>query len=139
VLDYRDPELAQKVRQANGGLGADAMLEVANSKDARKSLSLLCFNAQLACIDGLPDLSQTPAYTYAASIHEVALGGAYDAGDLRTQRDFATMGEALVSMIAQGALDPMIEYRIALDEVPEYLFRLRRREFDGKAVIRLGA
>lgn len=139
VLDYRAPDLAAQVRAANGGLGADAMLEVANPRDARKSLSLLEYNGHLACIDPLPDLSQTPAYTYAASIHEVALGGAYGAGDLRTQRDFAVMGAALVAMIADGTLDPMIEELITLDQVPDYLARLRNRAFDGKAVIRIGA
>lgn len=139
VLDYRAPDLAAQVRAANGGLGADAMLEVANPRDARKSLSLLEYNGHLACIDPLPDLSQTPAYTYAASIHEVALGGAYGAGDLRTQRDFAVMGEALVGMVADGTLNPMIEALITLDQVPDYLARLRNRAFDGKAIIRIGA
>lgn len=139
VLDYAAPDLAAQVREGNGGLGADAMLEVVNPRDARKSLSLLCYNGQLACVDPLPDLSQTPPYTYAASIHEVALGGAYGAGDLRTQRDFAVMGDTLVAMVAAGTLDPMIEHRITLEEVPEYLIRLRRREFDGKVVVWLGA
>lgn len=139
VLDYQAPDLAAQVRAANGGLGADAMLEVANPRDARKSLSLLEYNGHLACVDPLPDLSQTPAYTFAASIHEVALGGAYGAGDLRTQRDFAVMGEALVGMLADGSLDPMIEANITLEQVPDYLARLRNREFDGKAVVRIGA
>lgn len=138
VLDYRAPDLAAQVRAANAGEGADAMLEVANPRDARKSLSLLHYNGQLACIDPLPDLSQTPPYTYAASIHEVALGGAYGAGHLPTQRDFATMGGALAAMVAEGRLDPMIEHVITLDQVPDYLARLRRREFDGKAVVRIG-
>lgn len=138
VLDYRALDLPAQVRAVNGGLGADAMLEVSNPRDARKSLDLLEYNGHLACIDPLPDLSQTPAYTYAASIHEVALGGAYGAGDLRTQRDFAVMGAALADMVAEGRLDPMIEHRITLDQVPEHLARLRRREFDGKAVVRLG-
>jgi NADPH:quinone reductase-like Zn-dependent oxidoreductase len=139
VLDYRAPDLAMQVRDANGGLGADAMLEVANPHDARKSLSLLAYNGHLACVDPLPDLSQTPAYTYAASLHEIALGGAYGAEDMRTQRDFAVMGAALVDMLASGTLDPMIEARITLDQVPDYLARLRKRAFDGKAVIRIGA
>jgi NADPH:quinone reductase-like Zn-dependent oxidoreductase len=42
-------------------------------------------------------------------------------------------------MLASGTLDPMIEARITLDQVPDYLARLRKRAFDGKAVIRIGA
>ncbi len=137
VLDYHDPDLRAKVRALTDGRGADAMLEVANPRDARKSLDLLCYNGHLATIDPLPDLSKTPPYTYAASIHEVALGGAYGAGDTRTQADFAVMGDALLAMLAEGRLDPMVEHRITLDQVPDFLGRLRRREFDGKAVVLL--
>lgn len=135
VLDYRDPELPKRVMELTEGRGADAMLEVANPGDARKSLDLICYNGQLATSDPLPDLSHTPAYTYAASIHEVALGGAYAAGDLRTQRDFAVMGADLLRWMSEGRFDPMIALRIMLEEVPETLGRLRRREFDGKAVV----
>lgn len=138
VLDYRCEDLPAKVRAVNGAEGADAMLEVANPGDARKSLDLLRYNGHLASIDPLPDLAQTPAYKYGASIHEVALGGAYGAGDLRTQADFAVMGNALVALLAEGRLDPMIEKVIALDEVPNYLGKLRRRDFNGKAVVRIG-
>lgn len=135
VLDYRSENLAEQVRQHNSGLGADAMLEVVNPGDARKSLDLLCYNGQLATIDPLPDMSQTPAYTYGASIHEVALGGAYAADDLRTQRDFAVMGDQMLQWLAQGRLDPMIEKEITIDDAPETLLQLRQRVFDGKAVI----
>lgn len=135
VQDYRSDDLPAQVRAANGGEGADAMLEVVNPGDARRSLDLLRYNGQLASIDPLPDLSQTPAYTYAASLHEVALGGAYGADDLRTQRDFAVMGDHLLKWLAEGKLDPMIELEIALQDVPETLERLRKREFDGKAVV----
>ncbi|MFV0476006.1 MAG: zinc-binding dehydrogenase [Pikeienuella sp.] len=138
VLDYRAADLPAQVRAANGGRGADAMLEVANPGDARKSLDLLAYNGQLACVDPLPDLSATPAYTYAASIHEIALGGAYGAGDLRSQADFAVMGAALIEMLEAGRLDPMIEHSIPLEAAPDFLHRLRRREFDGKAVIDFG-
>lgn len=135
MLDYRADDLRAAVRALTDGHGADAMLEVANPGDARKSLEILRYNGHLACIDPLPDLSQTPAYTYAASIHEVALGGAYGAGDMKTQRDFATMGNQLLAWLADGSLDPMIEHVIELQQVPDYLARLQRRQFDGKAVV----
>lgn len=137
VLDYHSESLADQVRSNNDGEGADAMLEVVHPDDARKSLDLLRYNGHLATIDPLPDLSKTPAYTYGASFHEVALGGAYGAGDLRTQRDFSAMGDQLLQWLSDGLLDPMIETEISLENVPETLARLRRREFDGKAVIRI--
>ena len=45
------------------------------------------------------------------------------------------MGADLLRWMSEGRLDPMIALRIMLEEVPETLGRLRRREFDGKAVV----
>lgn len=137
VLDYRSDDLPAAVREANGGAGADVMFEVANPGDARKSLDLLRYNGQLVCIDPLPDLSRTPAYTYAASIHEVALGGAYAAGHLPTQNDFATMGDEMLAMVASGTLDPMITETLTLDAIPDGLHRLRTRQVKGKLVAKI--
>jgi NADPH2:quinone reductase len=137
VVDYRDPDLVKKVKDLTGGYGADVMVEVANPGDARESLDLVAYNGDLVCIDPLPNLAQTPAYTYAASIHEVALGGAYLAGHRPTQADFAVMGADLIGRVARGQLDPMIEHRIILAEIPEYLWRLRHGQLAGKTVATL--
>ncbi len=137
VLDYRSMTLTEEVKAHNNGEGADAMLEVVNPGDARKSLDLLRYNGHLATIAPLPDLSQTPAYAYAASLHEVALGGAYGAGDMRTQRDFSVMLDQLLAWLSQGKLDPRIELEISLVDVPEMLARLRRRKLNGKAVVKI--
>lgn len=134
VLDYRDPDLPARVRAANNGEGADIMLEVANPGDARKSLDLIRYNGQLVTIDPLPDLSQTPAYTYAASIHEVALGGAYAHGHMPTQRDFAKIGDEMLAMLGSGQIDPMITETLSLADIPDALRRLRARQVKGKLV-----
>lgn len=135
VLDYRSADLSRQVKALTEGAGADAMLEVANSGDARTALDLLRYNGQLATIDPLPDLSKVAPYTYAASIHEVALGGAYGAGHEPTQCDFAVMGDALLTWLAAGKIDPMINRTIVLEEVPATLRALRARAFTGKAIV----
>lgn len=140
VLDYRATDLAEHVRALTpDGAGADIMLEVVRPDDARRSLDLLRYNGQLVCIDPLPDLSRVPPYTYAASIHEVALGGAYAANHLPTQRDFAAIGDELLGLLVAGRLDPMIEQVIGIDEIPTCLQRLRNREVDGKIVAQISS
>lgn len=139
VIDYRIPELREKIRQLTpGSYGADIMLEVVNPRDARKSLDLLHYNGQLITVDPLPDLSKTPAYTYAASIHEVALGGAYGAGYRPTQEDFSRMGAWFMDQLSQGRITPMIEHQISMDQVKEYLQRLKAGDVVGKIVVRIG-
>ena len=135
VLDYRDPELLEKVRaETQDGAGVDVMLEVVNPGDARKSLAFLHYNGHLISVDPLPNMAEVPSYTYAASIHEVGLGGAYAAGHMATQRDFAVIGDDLMQRLADGRLDPMVEEIITLDEIPDGLLRLMRREVTGKIV-----
>lgn len=138
VLDYRDDDLVAKVRAlTEGGYGVDVMLEVANPGDARKSFAFIHYNGQLVSVDPLPNMTEVPAYTYACSVHEVALGGAYLAGHVPTQRDFAVMGDDLLSRLAAGSLDPMIDEVIEMAAVPDALGRLRRREVTGKIVARI--
>lgn len=134
VLDYRSGDLSSQVRAANDGEGADIVFEVSNPGDARKSLDLLRYNGQLVTIDPLPNLGRTPAYTYASSIHEVALGGAYAAEHMPTQRDFAAIGDEMLAMLAAGSLDPMITETLTLDDIPDALKRLRERKVKGKLV-----
>jgi NADPH2:quinone reductase len=136
VFARDDPALVTKVKAlTTGGYGVDAMLEVVNPQDARRSLELLHYNGHLLCIDPMPNLSQVPPYTYAASIHEVALGGAYAAGHKPTQEDFAVMLEALLDLVASGRLSPMIERVIELAEVPAGLKALRGGDQPGKTLV----
>lgn len=136
VLDYTAEDLHDQVR-AIAPDGVDLMYEVVKAEDANVNFRHIRYNGQFVTTDPLPDLSNVPAYTYALSMHEVALGGAYGAGDMRTQKDFAVMLEAMLEMVAQGTLDPMIEAEIGFDDIPEYLGRLMERKVTGKIVARL--
>lgn len=137
VIDRHDDNLYEEVRLLTDGYGVDVMLEVVNPGDARKSLDLIRYNGQLLCIDPMPDTSSVPPYKYAASIHEVALGGAYASGHRPTQQDFASMLEELLAMVQQRTLDPMIDRTIGLDEVPSALHDMRDGKTTGKIVVDL--
>ncbi|MGH6861374.1 MAG: zinc-binding dehydrogenase [Phyllobacterium sp.] len=134
VIDRNDPDLKVRIREIATD-GVDIMLEVVNPGDARKSLDLIRYNGQLLCIDPMPDMSQVPGYTYGASIHEIALGGAYGAHHIPTQRDFSKMGEALLGMIAAGALDPLIERVIPLEAAIDALRAMQKTSAGGKIVV----
>ena len=138
VLDRHAKDLKEQVRALTGGYGADVMLEVANPGDARQSLDVIHYNGHLLCIDPMPVLSMVPPYTYAASIHEVALGGAYAAGHIPTQRDFAVMGDAMLELLQQKKLDPMIEQVIPLEAAVDALKNMRKRSVSGKIVVQIG-
>jgi len=136
VLDYTAEDLHDQVRRIAPD-GVDLMYEVVKAEDANANFRHIRYNGQFVTTDPLPDFSNVPAYTYALSMHEVALGGAYGAGDMRTQKDFAVMLGAMLDMVEQGTLNPMIESEITFDEIPEYLGRLKDRKVTGKIVARL--
>lgn len=137
VLDRHDPNLKAKILEIISDSGVDVMLEIANPGDARRSLDLIRYNGQLLCVDPMPDTSKVPAYTYGASIHEVALGGAYGAGHIPTQKDFATMGNILLELVRAGKLDPLIERIVPLEAAIDELRAMQQRPAGGKIVVRI--
>ncbi len=139
VLSSRGDDLAAEVRALTDGYGADAYLEIANPGDARRSLSLVRLNGQLLVVDPPAVTDQVPPFSTGAGIHEVALGAAYLAGHLPTQRDFALIGDAMMEKLARGRLDPLIAAVVDLDAVPAELKRLRAGGVGGKIVVAIGA
>ena len=138
VLDYHAADLLEQVRALTpDGQGVDIMFEVVNPGDARRSLDFLAYNGHLIAVNPLPDLSHTPPFTYAASIHEVALGGAYGAAHKPSENDFANMGKHFMAALAAGTIDPMIEHRISFSDIPAYLSKLRAGGLIGKIVAQI--
>lgn len=135
VLSRTDPALRDKIRALTGGYGVDIMLEVARAEDARQSLDLIRYNGHLLCIDPLPNMTQVSPYTYAVSVHEVALGGAYAAGHLPTQADFALMAQELLALVAQGKVDPLISSIVPFAEAPAALQQMQADPPAGKIVV----
>jgi NADPH:quinone reductase len=139
VLDTGAPDLADQVRAASGGNGCDVFLEIANPGDARLSLQFLRFNGHLLVVDPPARMEAVPAFATGASVHEVALGAAYLAGHLPTQRDFALIGDAMMDRLARGKLDPLLAAIVTLPDVPDALNKLRRGGMGGKIVAVVGA
>ena len=137
ILDYNSSDLADQVR-AIAPDGVDIFYEVVRAEDAGDIFRHIRFNGHFATTDPLPDISNVAPYAHALSIHEIALGGAYGANDLRTQRDFSTMLSEMMQMVLAGTLDPMIEASISFEEIPVYLQHLMDRKVQGKIVATLG-
>ena len=136
VLDYGRADLAEAVLALAPG-GVDAIFQVAIHADPNRLLDALAWNGRLATIARMPDTMQVPHQAHGMSLHEIALGGAWGARHEPTLRDFPVMLGALLDMVAAGMLDPMVEHRIGLEEVPRWLLRLKDRQARGKIVATL--
>lgn len=134
VVDYRTEDVASGVRELTEGRGVDAVVDTVGPDSATTNLGLLVHGGRLAAIAGRPDLGVVPPFSMAPSLHEIALGAAYTVGDERARRQLSTMLTELLSMAADGRLDPMVTRTIALEDVPAALTELSGRRVRGKLV-----
>ncbi|MGC3992871.1 MAG: zinc-binding dehydrogenase [Propionicimonas sp.] len=138
VVDYRNEDVAARVRALTDGRGVDGVVDTLGGDSATANLGLLAFGGGIACIAGHADLSAIESFTIAPSIHDIALGAAHAHGDARAVRHLATDLEALLALVADGRLDPMVERVLAFDELPAGLADLAGRHVRGKLVVALG-
>lgn len=134
VLDYQAEDIFQKVMQLTGGHGVDYVIDTVSSENATRSLSILGLNGQMACVAGLPDLSEFEPFLKAISIHEIALGSHYLVEDENALDELARIGIEFGALASKGAVRPMLEETVTLEEIPDALVRLSMRHVRGKIV-----
>lgn len=138
-IDYRSTDVADEVRRLTDGRGVDGILDVLGTDSATTNFGLLVHGGGIVTIDGRPDITTIPELTTAPSVHEVALGAAYQWGDAAARRRLSTDLAALLELVAAGRLDPMVTRTVGLDEIPAALHDLEGRHVTGKIVARVTA
>ena len=134
VVDHRTEDVASRVREVTEGRGVDAVVDTVGPDSATTNLGLLVHGGRLAAIAGRPDLGVVPPFSMAPSLHVIALGAAYTVGEERARGQLSTMLTELLSMAADGRLDPMLTRTVALEDVPAALTELSGRRVRGKLV-----
>lgn len=136
-IDYTSGDVAGQVRRLTGGRGVDGILDPLGSASATENLKLLVHGGGIVTIDGRPDITTIPELTTAPSVHEVALGAAYQWGDDVARRRLPEDLSALLRLVDEGRLDPMVTRTVALEEIPRALHDLEGRHVRGKIVATL--
>lgn len=88
-------------------------------------------------IAGAPDFTVVKPFTKVVSYHEIALAAAHQSDDIQAQKDFAVIGDHMLSLLSEGNMDAMLKEVISLEEVPDALNRLSERHVKGKIVAKL--
>lgn len=133
-IDFQSEDIVSRAREITGGRGADAVLDTVGSESATANLGLLVHGGGIATTAGRPDISTVPPFSIGPSVHEIALGAAYSAGDARSRADLATMLAELLSLAQEGKLNPMVSSVVKLEEVPAALTAMADRKVRGKIV-----
>ncbi|WP_189001358.1 zinc-binding dehydrogenase [Deinococcus roseus] len=137
VIDYRDQNLKEQILQAAGG-GVDVVLDTVNRASATRSLELLHPEGQLAFIAGRPEPEAVQNLGYRVHVHDVMLGSAHARQDDAAIRDLSQMGTELAQLVLDGKVKILISEQITLEEIPEWLVKLKAGEVPfGKVVARI--
>ncbi|REJ10101.1 zinc-binding dehydrogenase [Halobacillus trueperi] len=136
VIDYRNEEVHQRVKEITEGKGVDAVVDAVSRDNATASLDFLAFMGHLVYIAGAPDFAKVKPFTDVVSYHEVALGATHQA-DVESQKDLAVIGDKMLEMMVEGKLSSLLEETISLEKVPQALERQSERHVKGKIVAKL--
>ena len=137
VINYKTENVVERVMALSGGRGVDAVIDMVSGPASAALLPLLRHNGHIVCVVGRPSDATLPPWGKAISIHDVALGFAYQHGDSENLRDIARGGEFLAKRMADGELDPMISQVILLEDAPDALRAAEAGQNQGKVVIRI--
>ncbi len=119
------------------GRGVDAVVDAVSRQSATEALDMLAYMGHIVYIAGAPDFTKIKPFSKVISYHEIALGAGHQSNDLRAQKDFAVIGDHMLSLLSEGKLDAMLKEVISLEEIPEALNRLSERHVKGKIVAKL--
>lgn len=137
TIDYTKKDTYETIAELTGGRGVDYVVNTVSESTATKDIGALAFGGQLVAIAELPDFSRIKFYEKGLSIHEVALGGAHINGDYIAQRDLAKIGDEFAALLSDGKISPPDITQIRLEEIPDYLYKLKERHVRGKIVAKL--
>lgn len=136
VIDYRQGDVAGQVMAATQGRGVDAVIDLVSADSAAALLPLLRHNGAIVCVVGRPAERHMPAWGKAISVHDVALGFAYQHGDGENLCDIARAGELVARWVADGEIDPQVGRVIVPEELPAALRQADAGVVQGKVVVR---
>lgn len=137
VINYKTEDVAARCVDLTEGIGVDAVFDLVSSQSAGELVGLLRHNGDMVSVVAGPPSQTLPPWGKAISLHDVALGFAYQFGDAENLRDIAWGGEVVAGMMAAGMLDPMVSTVIGLEEIPDALKAAQKRHAEGKVVIRI--
>ncbi|MFC3614148.1 zinc-binding dehydrogenase [Lutimaribacter marinistellae] len=114
-----------------------AVIDMTSADQAAGLAQALKANGHLVTIQGRVDGWINDPFSECRSLHEVALGAMHAHGDDEDWQSLVRQGEAILSDLATGTLQPEKTVSRPFDKLPEHLDALKNRNFSGKPVVTL--
>ncbi len=133
VIDYQNEDVVARILEITDGRGVDAVQAAVDPTTANQGIAVLAFGGGISCIAGMPALTEE-TFSKAISLHKISLGAAHPSSNRDEQLDLARMANEMIALVAEGKIDPLVEQRISLEEIPAGLAQLETRHVKGKIV-----
>jgi NADPH:quinone reductase len=135
VIDYRDPNWVDAVKQATGGRGADVIYDSVGGEVTDQSLKCIAWNGRLLVIG----FASGPIPAIKANrilLKNIAIVGLHwGAYALHEPERIPETFEALFRLFSEGKIEPVIYGRYSLEELPLALEALGSRKTHGKVIV----
>lgn len=137
VIDYREHDFVDAVKEFTGGRGADVIYDPVGGDTFDRSTKCIAFEGRILVI-GFTGGRFADARTNHVLIKNYSVVGVHW-GLYNTQHPglVREIHDELVALYERGAIAPLISATVGLDEVPAALARLARRGTWGKVVCEL--
>lgn len=137
VLNYRREDIRQRIKELTGGHGVDVCFESLGGEVFDQMTRLMAWNGRLMPIGfaggKVPSVPMNLPLLKNYSIVGVFTGAAF-------KREAATanrMHDELMRLTAAGALKPLIQEVLPLDQAPQAMQRVLERKVTGRIVLRV--
>jgi NADPH2:quinone reductase len=135
VLDYRDPNWVDAVKEATNGRGADVIYDSVGGEVTDQSLKCIAWNGRLLII-GFASGSIPAIKANRILLKNIAVVGLHwGAYAVHQPERISETFDALFQLFSQGKIDPVIYGRYALEELPLALEALASRKTHGKVIV----
>ncbi|MNW45906.1 Zinc-type alcohol dehydrogenase-like protein [compost metagenome] len=137
AIDFTKEKVNKVVLELTNNKGVDYILSTINSDRATEDIDILAFGGELAVTAGFPNFDRMHFYDKGMSLHEIALGGAHTSGDYYAQANLASIGDEFANLLADKKIMPPAMTIISMEDIPEYLFKLKEGKITGKIVAKI--
>lgn len=135
AFDPADPELAIKVKEVTGGIGAEVVYDPVGGELATKATRSIAHGGRYLIIGfASGDIPSFPANHILIKTYTV-IGVRAGATPRRVPEIAARQKRALIELAEQGSMRPYISHRFSLDEIEDAFLALENRQVIGRAVL----
>ncbi len=137
AIDFTKEDVYTVLSKLTDGRGVDYILNTISSSSATSDIDALAFGGEIVVTAGFPDFGRLHFYEKGISLHEIALGVAHTDGDYKAQCNLALIGDAFAQLLAERKILPPVLTEITMEEILEYLIKLKDGRITGKVVVKM--